>query len=121
MVLIYLLNGQRLYILSYYLLILILKFLGYLQYIDVSMGKEISICHTNEKGLQNVLTHNPSNGMVHLGHANGTVTLWTPNQKSFVAKMLCHRVSIKFSSIKKYCVLLKKILFIKKMISIKKY
>ena len=36
---------------------------------------------------------NPTNGIIHLGHSNGTVTLWSPNQKSYVAKMLCHTVS----------------------------
>lgn len=72
------------------------SFLGYLSYVDISMGKEISICHTLEQGRTNVMCSNPTNGIVHLGHASGTVTLWSPNQKTYVAKMLCHRVSALF-------------------------
>ena len=48
---------------------------------------------------------NPTNGIIHLGHSNGTVTLWSPNQKSYVAKMLCHTVSndaLFFGRVKKF-------------------
>ena len=66
---------------------------GYLQYLDISLGKEIFCNHVGEPGSLNVMKSNPTNGIIHLGHSNGTVTLWSPNQKSYVAKMLCHTVS----------------------------
>ena len=74
-------------------LYLSLRFLGYLQYLDISLGKEIFCNHVGEPGSLNVMKSNPTNGIIHLGHSNGTVTLWSPNQKSYVAKMLCHTVS----------------------------
>ena len=69
------------------------RILGYLQYLDISLGKEIFCNHVGEPGSLNVMKSNPTNGIIHLGHSNGTVTLWSPNQKSYVAKMLCHTVS----------------------------
>ena len=37
------------------------------------------------------LNSNPLNGVVTLGHHNGTVTMWTPNMSKPAVKMLCHR------------------------------
>jgi U3 small nucleolar RNA-associated protein 7 len=34
---------------------------------------------------------NPHNAVVCLGHSKGIVTMWTPNVKEPVAKMLAHR------------------------------
>ena len=37
------------------------------------------------------MRQNPQNGIIHLGHSNGTVTLWSPNMGHSLVKMLCHR------------------------------
>lgn len=37
------------------------------------------------------MAQNPSNAILHLGHSNGTVTLWSPNMSDPLVKMLCHR------------------------------
>ena len=37
---------------------------------------------------------NPYNGVMHLGHGNGTVSLWTPNMGKPAIKMLCHRANV---------------------------
>jgi U3 small nucleolar RNA-associated protein 7 len=37
------------------------------------------------------MTHNPHSAIVHLGHANGTMTLWSPNMSSPHVKLLAHR------------------------------
>ena len=47
--------------------------------------------HRTKLGPCRAMTQNPYNAVVHLGHTNGTVTLWTPNMTSPVVKMLCHR------------------------------
>ena len=41
------------------------------------------------------MTHNPANAIVHLGHASGVVSLWSPNVKEPLVKMLCHKSAIK--------------------------
>lgn len=48
--------------------------------------------HRTRLGDCDVMRHNPYNAVVSLGHANGTVSMWTPNVTTPVVKMLCHRV-----------------------------
>ena len=40
-----------------------------------------------------VMRQNPTNAIIHLGHTNGTVTLWSPANSDYLVKMLCHRGS----------------------------
>ena len=56
----------------------------------MSIGKVIANHHTRTGELR-VMADNPYNAVVHLGHHNGTVTLWTPNINKPAVKMLCHR------------------------------
>lgn len=37
------------------------------------------------------LTQNPRNAILHMGHQNGTVTLWSPNSTTPLVKLLAHR------------------------------
>lgn len=62
---------------------------SFLQYLDISVGKIISTTNT-KTGPLNVMTHNPYNAVVCLGHTNGHVTMWSPNQKEALVKMPCH-------------------------------
>ena len=64
-----------------------------MQYLDISLGKVIHTTQVTEDGALSSMTSNPTNGIIHIGHYNGTVTLWSPNQSSFVAKMIAHRVT----------------------------
>lgn len=54
------------------------------------MGKLV-VEHRTRLGPCRTMTQNPHNAVLHLGHTNGTVTLWTPNMSTPVVKMLCHR------------------------------
>jgi U3 small nucleolar RNA-associated protein 7 len=42
-------------------------------------------------GTPTSLTQNPQNAVLHIGHQNGTVTLWSPNSTTPLAKLLAHR------------------------------
>mmetsp|Transcript_9500 Transcript_9500/g.26570 ORF Transcript_9500/g.26570 Transcript_9500/m.26570 type:complete len:604 (-) Transcript_9500:146-1957(-) len=61
---------------------------GDLRYRDVSTGEEICSRKTG-LGAVRALRHNPSNAVVHVGHVNGTVTLWSPSVKEPLAKVFC--------------------------------
>ena len=39
------------------------------------------------------MRQNPANAVMHLGHKNGAVTLWSPASNEYLVKMLCHKGS----------------------------
>jgi hypothetical protein len=47
--------------------------------------------HRTRLGPCSVMRQNPHNAVLCLGHANGTVSMWTPNISTPVVKMLTHR------------------------------
>ncbi|MEW5304015.1 MAG: hypothetical protein WDW36_006654 [Sanguina aurantia] len=63
---------------------------GVLRYQDTSTG-HIVAQHKTKLGPCSVLRQNPHNAMMCLGHARGTVTMWSPNLTTAAVKMLCHR------------------------------
>jgi len=84
---------QRLQFLRYHWLLASVGQGGHLRYLDVSTG----VCANDiatRMGDCNVMRANPWNGIVHLGHNNGTVTLWSPNMHEPLVKMLCHKGAI---------------------------
>jgi U3 small nucleolar RNA-associated protein 7 len=42
-------------------------------------------------GSPTALTQNPHNAILHMGHQNGTVTLWSPNSTTPLIKLLAHK------------------------------
>ena len=56
---------------------------------DVSVGKMVAELRT-KLGPCSVMRQNPWNAVLHLGHTNGTVTLWSPNMTTPLVKQLCH-------------------------------
>ncbi|RUS21227.1 hypothetical protein BC937DRAFT_93282 [Endogone sp. FLAS-F59071] len=83
-------NINRLEFLPYHFLLASVGAGGWLKYQDTSTGQLITELRT-KLGNCAVMTQNPYNAIIHLGHANGTVTLWSPNMSTPLVKMLTHR------------------------------
>ena len=64
---------------------------GYMKYTDTSTGQMVIEMPTLKQGRPTSLTQNPWNAVLHLGHQNGCVTLWSPNSTTPLVKMLAHR------------------------------
>ncbi|XP_039530578.1 WD repeat-containing protein 46 [Pimephales promelas] len=86
--------------LPYHFLLATASATGFLQYLDVSVGKEVAAICT-KSGRLDVMAQNPYNAVIHLGHPNGTVSLWSPNQKEPLVKMLCHRGAVRSLAVDK--------------------
>ncbi|XP_060787537.1 WD repeat-containing protein 46 [Neoarius graeffei] len=90
----------RMQFLPYHFLLATASATGFLQYLDVSVGKEVAAICT-KTGRLDVMAQNPHNAIIHLGHPNGTVSLWSPNQKEPLVKMLCHRGAVRSLAVDK--------------------
>lgn len=76
--------------LPYHYLLATIGNTGYLKYQDISTGNIVSE-HRSKLGPCSVLSQNRHNAVLHTGHSNGVVNLWTPNMSEPAVKMLCHR------------------------------
>ncbi|KAK0553270.1 putative U3 small nucleolar RNA-associated protein 7 [Tilletia horrida] len=81
---------QRMEFLPYHFLLATVGTAGYLKYQDTSTGLLVSQ-HRTGLGSCSVMAQNPLTAVLHLGHSNGTVTLWTPNLASPALRLLAHR------------------------------
>jgi U3 small nucleolar RNA-associated protein 7 len=61
-----------------------------LKYQDVSTGNIVAEIPT-KLGQPVSMGLNPYNAIVHVGHQNGTVSLWSPNSQEPLVKLLAHR------------------------------
>ncbi|XP_077986763.1 WD repeat-containing protein 46-like [Glandiceps talaboti] len=86
--------------LPYHFLLATSSTTGFLQYLDTSIGQEVLTIATRQ-GRLNVMTQNSANAIIHLGHPNGTVTLWSPNVKEPLVKTLCHKSAVRSIAIDK--------------------
>ncbi|XP_033730001.1 WD repeat-containing protein 46-like [Pecten maximus] len=87
-------SALRLEFLPFHFLLASSSSKGYLSWIDVSIGEKVA-GHTTGLGRLDVMCQNPSNATLCLGHAGGTVTMWSPNVKEPLVKMLCHRNGVR--------------------------
>ncbi|XP_040298555.1 WD repeat-containing protein 46 isoform X2 [Bufo bufo] len=90
----------RMEFLPYHFLLATCSAAGFLQYLDVSVGREVAATCV-KAGRLSVMCQNPHNAVVHLGHHNGSVSLWSPSMKEPLVKMLCHGGAVRALSIDK--------------------
>ena len=77
--------------LPYHWLLVSIGRTGWLKYQDTSTGQHVASHRTLVPC--RVLRQNPANAVMHVGHSNGTVSLWSPSTSRFLVKMLCHKGS----------------------------
>jgi U3 small nucleolar RNA-associated protein 7 len=73
---------------------------GFLKYTDTSTGQLVAELPTR-LGSPTSLCQNPGNAVLHVGHQNGTVTLWSPNSQTALAKALVHRGPVRSMAIER--------------------
>jgi U3 small nucleolar RNA-associated protein 7 len=76
--------------LPYHYLLSTVGHAGHLKYHDVSTGILLTQFPTH-LGSPSSMAQNPHSAIIHLGHANGTMTLWSPNMTTPHVKLLAHR------------------------------
>ena len=91
----------KLEFLPYHFLLASVNRSGFLKYTDTSTGK--LICNHRTRGSPGETAYgiragnpvsmrqNPYNSVMHVGHSNGTVTLWSPASPKYLMKFLCHK------------------------------
>ncbi|KAJ3563739.1 hypothetical protein NP233_g8748 [Leucocoprinus birnbaumii] len=79
----------RLEFLPYHWLLASVGNAGYLKYQDTSTG-QLLVEHRTKLGSCTTMTQNLHNAVIHLGHQNGCITLWTPNLPHPAVQLLAH-------------------------------
>ncbi|KAH9823129.1 NUC141 domain-containing protein [Melampsora americana] len=76
--------------LPYHFLLSTIGLPGWLKYHDTSTGQMVSQ-HRTKLGACHTMSQNPFNSIIHLGHQNGTISLWSPSISQAQVKILGHR------------------------------
>ena len=80
----------RMEFLRYHFLLATVGNPGFLKYQDTSTGSVVAE-HRTRLGACATMAQNLHSGVISLGHANGTVTMWTPNISTAQVKLLAHQ------------------------------
>jgi len=83
-------DANRLEFLPYHFLLVSTGNQGRLCYQDTSTGTMVASLRTR-LGRCDCMTQNPYNSVIHLGHYNGVVSMWSPSVKEPLVKLQCHR------------------------------
>eukprot|EP00927_Polykrikos_kofoidii_P070644 TRINITY_DN67056_c0_g1_i1.p1 TRINITY_DN67056_c0_g1~~TRINITY_DN67056_c0_g1_i1.p1 ORF type:complete len:628 (-),score=149.96 TRINITY_DN67056_c0_g1_i1:44-1861(-) len=75
--------------LPYHFLLVTATEVATIAYRDITTGQEV-VTHKTRMGPTRSMRQHPRTGVMHLGHTNGVVTLWTPNVREPVARVLGH-------------------------------
>lgn len=87
---------QHLDFLPYHFLLVSASENGFLSWLDVSTGEIVSQFPMNHASNKlTCMTQNRTNAIIHTGHPNGTVALWSPNMKQPVVKMLANASTVR--------------------------
>ncbi|KAL1992797.1 hypothetical protein VTN49DRAFT_3553 [Thermomyces lanuginosus] len=84
--------------LPYHFLLASVSTTSYLKYTDTSTGQLVAEIPTR-LGAPTSFCQNPWNAILHVGHQNGTVTLWSPNSQQALVKALVHRGPVRSMAI----------------------
>ncbi|KYK58400.1 small nucleolar ribonucleoprotein complex subunit [Drechmeria coniospora] len=84
--------------LPYHFLLATIGTVGILKYQDTSTGQLVAEMGTR-LGQPVSMAQNPYNAILHVGHQNGTVTLWSPNSQEPLVKLLAHRGPVRSLSV----------------------
>ncbi|CEL00632.1 WD40-repeat-containing domain protein [Aspergillus pseudodeflectus] len=84
--------------LPYHFLLASAQMSGHLKYTDTSTGQLVAEFPT-KVGAPTSLAQNPWNAIMHVGHQDGTVTLWSPNTETPLVKALVHRGPVRSMAI----------------------
>lgn len=66
---------------------------GQLRYLDTSTGHIVATLQSGERNMP-CMRANPSNGVMCVGSTRGTVTMWAPGQKNWLARVNCHAAAV---------------------------
>ncbi|ESO02736.1 hypothetical protein HELRODRAFT_81152, partial [Helobdella robusta] len=93
-------SALQLQFLPYHFLLVAATSRSFITWIDVSIGQKVA-GFTTGLGRLDVMCQNPQNATILLGHPGGTVSMWSPNVKEPLVKMLCHGSATKSIAVDK--------------------
>lgn len=91
-------EATHLSFLPYHFLLAGIENSGFLRYTDTSTGQIVAE-HPTRKGSPTALALNPYNAILHVGHQNGTVSLWSPNSTTPLVKVQAHAGPVRSAAI----------------------